>query len=205
MSIQLLIPGRPSSTVLSPETVHRGPTTIQQGAHTIETHLLDAVEILGTFDVTPSARAAQLAPSVQPAQQDDIIEFSLDSGVSIWTSVAAYQKQQQRASRSRGSPSAGLEIKPDLDSQTFNRGITSGLAARAVQILRLKSDEIWEDAKDPKNWPDWFLPHGFKTLEQVGAQFTAKLIIGLIEKKLFQNIQPDFINGQNRGHSMKQH
>lgn len=185
MSIQLLIPGRPSSTVLSPETVHRGPTTIQQGAHTIETHLLDAVEILGTFDVTPSARAAQLAPSVQPAQQDDIIEFSLDSGVSIWTSVAAYQKQQQRASRSRGSSSTGLLIEPDLDSQTFNRGITSGLAASAVRILRLKPDEIWEDAKDPKNWPDWFLPHGFKTLEQVGAQFTAKLIIGLIEKKTF--------------------
>ncbi len=183
MSIQLSITGKKTSSTTTKTTV-RGGSVAQQSDDVVDTHLLDAVKELGTFDVSPLARESQPEPSKQEVRADDIIEFVLDSGISIWTSVAAYQQQQQRITRTRAQ-STELKINPDLGSQMTSRGVVSDVKAQAIQLLRLEPDEIWEAAKNPANWPDWISQYGFKAFEQIGAQLAAKLIVWLIEQKAF--------------------
>ena len=50
--------------------------------------------------------------------------------------------------------------------------------------MRLKPDEIWEQAKNPLNWPAWLKEFGISQFSQLGAWLTTKLIIWLIENKL---------------------
>lgn len=183
MSIQLSIPGKKISSTTAKAAI-RGGSIAQQQNNVVDTHLLDAVKELGTFDVSPLARESQPEPSKQEVRADDIIEFVLDSGISIWTSVAAYQQQQQRITRTRAQ-STELKINPDLGSQMTSRGVVSDVKAQAIQLLRLEPDEIWEAAKNPANWPDWISQYGFKAFEQIGAQLAAKLIVWLIEQKAF--------------------
>ena len=191
MSIQLSIPGKETSSAAAKAAVRGGSIAQPQGNNVVDTHLLDAVKELGTFDVSSLARESQPEPSKREVQADDIIEFVLDSGISIWTSVAAYQEQQQRILRSRAQ-STELTINPDLGSQMTSRGVMSDVKAQAVQLLRLEKDEVWETAKNPTNWsdnptnwPEWISRYGFKTFEELGAQLAAKLIVWLIEQKVF--------------------
>ncbi|MEI2768809.1 MAG: CHAT domain-containing protein [Nitrosomonas sp.] len=184
MSIQLSIPGKKIPSAAAKATIRGGSLAQQQGNNVVDTHLLDAVKELGTFDVSPLARESQPEPSKQEVRADDIIEFVLDSGISIWTSVAAYQQQQQRITRTRAQ-STELKINPDLGSQIASRGVVSDVKAQSIQLLRLEPDEIWEAAKNPANWPDWISQYGFKAFEQIGAQLAAKLIVWLIEQKAF--------------------
>ena len=176
MSIQLSIPGKKISSATAKAAVRGGSIAQQQSNNVVDTHLLDAVKELGTFDVSPLARESQPEPSKQEVRADDIIEFVLDSGISIWTSVAAYQQQQQRITRTRAQ-STELKINPDLGSQIASRGVVSDVKAQSIQLLRLEPDEIWEAAKNPANWPDWISQYGFKAFEQIGAQLAAKLIV----------------------------
>ncbi|HRB28813.1 MAG TPA: CHAT domain-containing protein [Nitrosomonas sp.] len=184
MSIQLSIPGKKTSSATAKATIRGGSLAQQQGNNVVDTHLLDAVKELGTFDVSPLARESQPEPSKQEVRADDIIEFVLDSGISIWTSVAAYQQQQQRILRTR-TQSTELTINPDLGSQMTSRGVMSDVKAQVVQLLRLEADEIGEAAKNPANWPDWIKQYGFKAFEELGARLAAKLIVWLIEQKAF--------------------
>ena len=184
MSIQLSIPGKKISSVTAKAAVRGGSIAQQQSNNVVDTHLLDAVKELGTFDVSPLARESQPEPSKQEVRADDIIEFVLDSGISIWTSVAAYQEQQQRILRTR-TQSTELTINPDLGSQMTSRGVMSDVKAQVVQLLRLEADEIGEAAKNPANWPDWIKQYGFKAFEELGARLAAKLIVWLIEQKAF--------------------
>lgn len=81
MSIQLRIIGQPTSTEAAKATVRGAPLSGRQPQN--DRSLLDAVEVLGAFDVSPAARAK--APSSIPlsAEDDDLIEFVLEDGVSI--------------------------------------------------------------------------------------------------------------------------
>ncbi len=194
MSIQLRISGQPTSKEEAKATVRGEPLsgrTLQN-----DTHLLDAVEVLGAFDVTAAARAKSPAPVPLDAEDDDLIEFVLEDGVSIWMSVAAYRARQSRV-RPDLKTTTALDIAPIIPVTPPSRGIVSDLTAGVVRILRLKRDEVWEQAKDPKQWPEWVKQHGIGSFEQLGAWLTAKLIIWFIEKKirpeegLYRWVKPD--------------
>ncbi|GKS70205.1 hypothetical protein W03_22090 [Nitrosomonas sp. PY1] len=198
MSIQLLIPGKNllksgESTLLEVEAakaIARNGAIVQyQNENTVDTQLLSKVKVLGVFDVSSLARESQSELSKQEVQTDDIIEFVLDSGISIWISVAAYQEQQQRI-MGTGVQSTELKINPVLNNQVTSRGMVSDVKARVVQVLRLEADEIFKTAKNLKNWPDWISKYGFKTFDQLGGQLAAKLIVWLIEQKAFTNNAP---------------
>jgi len=181
MSIQLRIDGLPTSTKEASATV-RGESLSGRKIQD-ETHLLDTVEVLGAFDVSPAARGKRESPVPLDAEDDDLIEFVLEDGVSIWMSVAAYQERQYRLKPDL-KRTRGLDIGPFLPAASLSRGGESDIATGVVRILRLKQDEIWEQARDATQWPDWVKKHGAEKLEDLGAWLTAKLITWLIEKKI---------------------
>ncbi|HNK15762.1 MAG TPA: hypothetical protein PLZ20_14430, partial [Nitrospira sp.] len=181
MRIQLRIIGQPTSTEEAKDTVRGAPLSGRKIQD--ETHLLDTVEVLGAYDVHPTARGANDVPVPLDAEDDDIIEFVLEDGVSMWMSVAAYRDRQYRLDPQL-KRTRGLDIGPFIPGVPASRGVVSDIATGAVRILRLKRDEIWEQATDPTQWPAWVKEQGITTFEQLGAWLTAKLIIWLIEKKI---------------------
>ncbi len=181
MSIQLRIIGQPTSTEAAKATVRGAPLSGRKPQD--DTSLLDAVEVLGAFDVSPVARAKAPSSIALSAEDDDLIEFVLEDGVSIWMSVAAYREQQHRL-KPELKRSSGLDIGPLIPRAPGSRGVLTDIATNAVRILRLKRDEIWDQAKDPTQWPNWLKRQGITTFEQLGAWLTAKLIIWLIENKI---------------------
>ena len=152
MSIQLRIPGQPTSSEQAKTAVRGEPLSGQRKQP--DTHLLDAVEVLGAFDVSHAARGDKAIPHTLEAEEDDLIEFVLEDGVSMWTSVKAYRDRQYRLNPELRKTTE-LDIEPVIPTSTLNRGIVKDLVTGAVRILRLKPDEIWEQAKDPKQWPEW--------------------------------------------------
>jgi CHAT domain-containing protein/pimeloyl-ACP methyl ester carboxylesterase len=181
MSIQLRIAGQRTSREKATTAV-RGESILEHVDQS-KSRLLDAVEVLGAFDVSATARAAGDGPIVLEAEDDDLIEFILDDGVSIWTSVAAYRDRQYRLNPELRTAKE-LGIEPILRSHTSNRGVVSDLVTGALRIVRLKRDEIWDQAEDPGQWPDWLTQYGFTKFDALGGWLTTKLIIWLIEKKL---------------------
>jgi CHAT domain-containing protein/pimeloyl-ACP methyl ester carboxylesterase len=181
MGIQLRITGQPTSTDEANATVRGEPLSGRKIQD--DTHLLDTVQVLGAFDVSPAARGEKHASVSLDAEEDDLIEFVLEDGVSIWTSVAAYRDRQHRL-KPELKKTKGLDIEPLLPAAPSSRGMVSDLVTGAVRILRLKQDEVWEQAKDSKQWPDWIKKYGVTKFEALGAWLTAKLIIWFIERKI---------------------
>lgn len=169
MSIQLRIIGQPTSTEAAKATVRGAPLSGRQPQN--DRSLLDAVEVLGAFDVSPVARAKAPSSIALSAEDDDLIEFVLEDGVSIWMSVAAYREQQHRL-KPELKRSSGLDIGPLIPRGPASRGVLTDIATNAVRILRLKRDGIWEQAKDPTQWPNWLKRQGITTFEQLGAWLT---------------------------------
>ena len=181
MSIQLRIPGQPTSSEQAKTAVRGEPLSGQRKQP--DTHLLDAVEVLGAFDVSHAARGDKAIPHTLEAEEDDLIEFVLEDGMSMWTSVKAYRDRQYRLNPQLRK-TTGLDIEPVIPTSTSNRGMVTDLVTGAVRILRLKPDEIWEQAKDPKQWPEWVKQYGGTTFAKLGPWLTAKLIIWFIERKI---------------------
>ncbi len=181
MSIQLRIPGQPTSSEQAKTAVRGDPLSGQRKQP--DTHLLDAVEVLGAFDVSHAARGDKAIPHTLEAEEDDLIEFVLEDGVSMWTSVKAYRDRQYRLNPELRK-TTGLDIEPVIPTSTSNRGMVTDLVTGAVRILRLKPDEIWEQAKDPKQWPEWVKQYGGTTFAKLGPWLTSKLIIWFIERKI---------------------
>jgi len=144
---------------------------------------LDAVNVLGAFDMYPKDRAASETPTTLEAEDDDLLEFVLEDGVSVWMSVAAYRERQRRL-KPGVKTTEGLDIESVISTSTSNRGLVSDIVTGAVRVLRLKRDEVWEQAKDPSQWPDWMGPFKGATFDTLGPWLTAKLIIWFIERKI---------------------
>lgn len=181
MSIQLRIAGRPTPTEEASAAV-RG-ASLSGRRDQPDTRLLDAVNVLGAFEMYQKDRAASQKSATFEAEDDDLIEFVLEDGVSVWMSVAAYRERQRRLKPGRQTTKE-LDIDPAISLSASSRGMVSDIVTGAVRILRLKRDEVWEQAKDPTQWPDWVKQHGVTTFDKLGAWLTAKLIIWLIERKI---------------------
>ncbi|TKB71705.1 MAG: CHAT domain-containing protein [Nitrospira sp.] len=181
MSIQLRIAGRPTSPAEASAAV-RGDS-LSGRREQPDTRLLDAVDVLGAFEMYPKDRAASEKPTMLEAEDDDLIEFVLEDGISVWTSVAAHRERQRRL-KPGVQTAKELDIDLVISTPASSRGLVSDIVTGAVRILRLKRDEVWEQAKDPTQWPAWIKPYGVATFEKLGAWLTAKLIIWFIERKI---------------------
>src|SRR5215510_724021 len=87
MAITLSIPGRPETR---PSAAARGGAPVAGGGTV--TNLLDDVEVVHGFSLSPSARAEAAAqPREVSVADDDILELEVD-GFLLWTSAARYEE-----------------------------------------------------------------------------------------------------------------
>ncbi|MCW5620743.1 MAG: CHAT domain-containing protein [Burkholderiales bacterium] len=180
MSVQLLVPGQPEP-ISAQVPVARSGADSSAAAPT--TDLLDSVEIVQAFDLSPTARsAATSTPARTDLQDDDILEIQVEDGFTLWTSAAHYQERVRALDPEATSGEAVIFSTVPQPSQA-ERGIKEWIGS-GLRVLRLKPDRILEEMKDPRNWPALIRNLGQGKLERLGSWATAKVLMHLIEKRL---------------------
>ncbi|MEQ6342085.1 MAG: CHAT domain-containing protein [Gammaproteobacteria bacterium] len=178
MTIQLIIPGRDEP--LEPFRVGlRGTAEVPP-----TTDLLNNIEVVHAFDLSPPARAAAKgAPArVVEVEDDDILEIEVEGGLTLWTSAKRYQ-ERVALWHPEAITERGLELTGLPGPSVAERGVKDWFAG-ALRVLRLKGDDLVEQLKDPKNWADCVKDLALEQVEKAGAWATAKLLMYLIEKRL---------------------
>ena len=132
MPVTLRIPGRPTSREEATKQVRGGPSR-EEVVHP-GTNLLEAVEVIGAFHLTPSARSQTTEPATFEAEETDVLEFALEDGFTIWTSVAAYRDRLRDVRpETRGRKEVVVEALPRVSAS--ERGIKDWMAEK-LRILR---------------------------------------------------------------------
>ncbi len=177
MAVRLLIPGRPDASVAAlarggPVASHRAPRT----------DLLQGIEVVGAFSLSPAARAsAAVAPQAIDARDDDILEFELD-GVTCWTSVARYAHEQSLY-RPESVSADGVLVDGVSRPSAAERGVRDW-AAGALRILRLGRDAIAADLDDPSLQEEFVREAGLDTGTRIASWLLTKFLAWLIERRL---------------------
>ena len=175
MPITLRIPGLPE---VSRTAVRGGPS---QGATQPVTNLLDDVEVLHAFSLSPAARARGAADPTEVTVPDDaIVEIEVD-GFQMWTSAKKYE-DTVRAVR----PEAAQGDAVFVDALPAPTGATRGegdRSASAVRVLNLRS-RLEDQLQDPAILKEFAEDFGLKIVDRAGSWLLAKGLIWLIERQL---------------------
>ena len=176
MSITLRIPGQPET---APRSAVRGASTAASAKPI--TNLLDDVEVVHAFSLSPAARARGAAEPAEVEVADDaIVEIEVD-GFQMWTSAKKYE-ETVRAVR----PEAAQRGAVVVDALPAPTGATRGDADRsasAVRVLNLRS-RLEEQLKDPAVFKEFEKDFGLKLVDRAGSWMLAKALIWLIERQL---------------------
>ncbi len=143
MTVKLSILGQKDAG--DPRGTRGGPPGTEEPV----TDLLAAVELVESFNLSPSARARTDKPIVREYQDDDVLEIEVEGGFNFWTSAKAYSEEVPL-------------LKPDVkdgDVVTFDtlpRGSERGVkdwVQSGLRVLRLQKDSIADTLGDPSQWP----------------------------------------------------
>jgi pimeloyl-ACP methyl ester carboxylesterase/tetratricopeptide (TPR) repeat protein len=180
MTIKLLIPGQREPAAPYATAMRSGAPG---DAPKAPTNLLDNVQVLHAFSLSPAAREAKKEhPEALEVEDEDILEIEVEGGFTVWTSAARYREHVALLQPDAISEH-GLSVSAIAQPSVSERGVKQW-AASALRVLRLKPDEILEDLKNPAKWPDFFKDLVKGKAEQLGAWATAKLLMYLIEQRL---------------------
>ena len=175
MPITLRIPGQPET---SPRSAVRGAPS---AAGAPMTNLLDDVEVVHAFSLSPAARARAAAEPAEVEVPDDaIIEIEVD-GFHMWTSAKKYE-ETVRAVRPEAAQRGAVivDAMPAPGSATRGEGERS---ASAVRVLNLRS-RLEEQLEDPAILKEFAEDFGLKLVDRAGSWMLAKALIWLIERQL---------------------
>ena len=91
--MRLIIPGQR-------EAVDRGATrgAAAAGVPAPATPLLDGVEVVAAFNLSPSARGRTAAAETFETRDGDILEIEVEGGFKLWTSPERYREEIARLS-----------------------------------------------------------------------------------------------------------
>ena len=85
MTIRFVIPGQ--SDLRGKDATRGGP----EGVEHRSTDLLDNVETVDAYTLSPSARARAKSPETLVANENDILEIEVEGGFTLWTSAERYR------------------------------------------------------------------------------------------------------------------
>src|SRR5262245_18923561 len=100
------------------------------------TGLLDAVEVVETFNLSPAARGRTAVPQVFEARDDDILQIEIEGGVTLWTSAPRHRAQVERLRPEAVAADGSLAMDAVPRASVTERGITQWLPS-ALTVLRL--------------------------------------------------------------------
>ena len=148
------------------------------------TDLLDGVEVVKSFDLSPRARSESQAPVEEPVEDDDVLEFEVEGGFQIWTSAERYREDVLLL---RPEAVVGDAVSVDTLPRVSERGITEWVASR-LRVLKLKKDKITDLVSNPAQWPtdltDLANKLGINLATELPAWFATKVLIRMIEDRL---------------------
>ncbi|MBU8817758.1 CHAT domain-containing protein [Mycolicibacterium goodii] len=146
--------------------------------------LLDAVEQVASYDMSPSARSQSAQPEHLSVDQRAILEIQVEGGFTTWTSAERYYED---SSLLNPESVVGDAVSVDALPRVGQRGLESFLISR-LRVLRLKTDEIATTLADPARWPVDLVEEakglGYDLLTEAPAWYLTKTLIRLIEKDL---------------------
>ena len=174
MAIELLIPGRPDA--------HAKGGTRGAPSEKRSTDLLDAVETVDAYTLSPSARARAKAPARIAVENNDILEIEVEGGFTLWTSVERYRHDlavlRPEAVRGNAMP---IDMLPRTN--VSERGVRDWVAS-ALRVLRLRPDAVDADMANPARWSEFVREAGLGHAITAGAWATTKFALWLIERRL---------------------
>ena len=176
MTIRFVVPGQPDP---------RGKDTTRGGQEGVErrnTDLLDNVETVDAYTLSPSARARAKSPETLVAEEDDILEIEVEGGFTLWTSAERYRHDlavlRPEAVRDGEVP---IDVLPH--ARASERGVSDWIAS-ALRVLRLRPDAIDTELVDPGRWNEFAREVGLGQAVAAGAWATTKFALWLIERRL---------------------
>src|SRR5262245_30959265 len=178
MKIELVIPGRSDPSGVA--SVRGGPSAADASVR--HTDLLDGVEVVEAFSLSPAARAGAARPETREVNHDDILEVEVEGGFTLWTSVERYRENLAllKPDAVRGS-SVEVDLLPRPSAS--ERGVTEWVTS-ALRILRLHEDRIDVEQANPARWAEFVQEIGLGQATKVTAWLGTKFLIWLIERRL---------------------
>ena len=156
------------------------------GAEVPVTDLLDGVEVVTSFDLSPSVRARteSQAPVEELVEDDDVLEIEVEGGFQIWTSAQRYREDVLLL---KPEAKVGDAVSVDKLPRVSERGIAEWAASR-LRVLRLKRDKIADLLSNPAEWPtdltELARDLGIDLAVKLPAWFATKVLIRIIESRL---------------------
>ena len=178
MTVKLAIVGE--RNVTDPRATRGGAP----GVDSQVTDLLAAVEVVGSFNLSPSARARTEEPVKVEYEDDDVLEIEVEGGFKIWTSAKRYSEEVPLL-----KPTARVDDVVTFDTlpQVSDRGVTEWVQ-QGLRVLRLKRDSIADTLDDPSQWPTDLIAAakdlGIDLAVKLPAWFATKALIRIIESRL---------------------
>src|SRR4051812_18028207 len=111
------------------------------------TALLDSIDTIASYDLTPAARELAGAPDILECLDDDLLEFEVDGGFTTWISAKRYAEDVPLL---RTEARDGDAVIVDTLPQRSERGVTEWVANK-LRVRRIK-DDIKDIASDPSQW-----------------------------------------------------
>jgi hypothetical protein len=178
MKIQLVIPGRPDPSKTASVRGGLGGA----GVDPRQTDLLDAVEVVEAFSLSPAARAGAARAETREVNPDDILEIEIEGGFTLWTSVERYR---ENLALLKPEAVSGASVEVDLlpRPSASERGISEWVAS-ALRILRLHEDRVDVERANPARWAEFVQELGLGQATEVTAWLGTKFLIWLIERRL---------------------
>ena len=130
MTVKLAIVGE--RNVTDPRATRGGAP----GVDSQVTDLLAAVEVVGSFNLSPSARARTEEPVKVEYEDDDVLEIEVEGGFKIWTSAKRYSEEVPLL-----KPTARVDDVVTFDTlpQVSDRGVTEWVQ-QGLRVLAHRPD-----------------------------------------------------------------
>ena len=150
------------------------------------TDLLDKVEVVTSFDLSPSVRTRtkSQAPVEESVEDDDVLEIEVEGGFQIWTSAQRYREDVLLL---KPEAKVGDAVSVDTLPRVSERGIAEWVTSR-LRVLRLRKDKIADLLSNPAQWPTDLTALatdlGIDLAVKLPAWFATKVLIRIIESRL---------------------
>jgi hypothetical protein len=183
MTVKLSIDGERNA--VDPRATRGGPTDAESPV--TDLLLPAAVEVVASFNLSPSARDRTDKPDEFTAEDNDVLEIEVDGGFKIWTSAKRYSDEVLLL---KPDAKVGDAVSVDTLPRGSERGVTEWVQ-NGLRVLRLKRDSIADTFDNPSKWPtdlqdltDLASDLGIDLAVKLPAWFATKALIRIIEGRL---------------------
>lgn len=149
-----------------------------------DTGLLNVIQVVDSYNLSPSAREQSPKPQGISVEDDAVLEIEIEGGFTTWVSAKRYYED---APLLKPEAMVGDAVSVNSLPRASERGVKEWLTTR-LRVLRLNPDAITDKLTDPTQWPidlvDEAKDLGVNLLAKIPAWYATKALIRMIENNL---------------------